>query len=330
MPKKHKPRKGSLQFWPRKRAKKILPRVNWKPLEEKYVEGKGLLGAIGYKVGMESVIVKDERKGSLTEAQEIVMPVSIIEFSPLRIFSVRFYKNNKLVTEIINPAAFKDYKWIKRKIKPTKKQISRDKIIKEIEEKAKEADKVRVVVYTKPKTIKLKKTPEIAEVGLKGDIQNKIEFIKENLNKDIKAREVFETGMLVDVRGVTKGKGTAGPIKRFGIGRKQHKSEKGVRRPGSIGPWLPAKVSFKAPMAGQLGYFTRIDYNKYIVLVSNIKEKNINKKGGFLHYGNIDSDYLIVKGSVMGPAKRPLFLTLPLRPSLNALKQSYSFVRFNY
>ena len=329
MPKEHKPRAGSLQFWPRKRTKKPL-RVNWKPLEEKYKDIPLPLGLISYKVGMESVIVRDEHEKSLTKGEEIFMPITILEIPPHRIFSVRFYKNNKLMSELRNPFAFKDYKWLKRKVKEMKKEKSKEEIIKEIEEKAKEADKIRLLLYTKPKAIKLKKTPEIVEVAMGGKKEEQLEFIKNHLDKDINVKEILKPKMLIDVRGATKGKGFAGPIKRFGIKRKQHKSEKGVRRPGSLGPWNPSKVSFRVPMAGQLGFFKRIDYNKYILDVGNIKEKNINKKEGFLHYGFVDGDFVIVKGSVMGTPKRPIFLTFPLRPSKKSLKQNYTLVRLNY
>ncbi len=333
MPKEHKPRAGSLQYWPRKRAKKILPSINWKPLEEKYRnEQANLLGAIGYKVGMESIIVRDEKPTSLVKDKEIFMPVSIIEFPPLRILSIRIYKGNKISSEIFNTYS-KEYKWLKRKIKLSKKEKTKEEIIKEIEEKLEKIGddaKIRLLIYTKPKLIGLKKTPDIAEVGLSGSLEKQIEFIKNYLDKDISVKTIFKPNMLVDIRGVTKGKGTAGPIKRFGIGRKQHKSEKGVRRPGSLGPWVPKKVSFKTPMMGQLGFFTRAEYNKYVFDVANIKEKNINKKAGFQHYGFINNDFIIVKGSVIGPAKRPLFVTLPLRPSHKALKQKYNFVRLNY
>jgi large subunit ribosomal protein L3 len=334
MPKQHKPRAGSLQFWPRKRAAKILPSVNWKPLEEKYKSTSGLLGFIGYKVGMESVIVKDEKQTSLTKGQELFMPVSIIELPPQRILSVRLYKGNKLVGEVFaNP---KDYKWLKKKIKLSQKEKTKEELIKELEEKlaTTKADKLRLLVYTKPKLIGLKKTPDIAEIAIAGSLEQQLNFVKENIDKDLNPsiKESLKANAisLIDVRGVTKGKGFQGPIKRFGIKRKQHKSEKGVRRPGSIGPWNPSRVSFRVPMAGQLGFFTRIEYNKYLLDFGNIKEKNINKKDGFLHYGFIDGDFVMVKGSVMGPAKRPLLLTLPLRPSPQRLKEKYSLIKLNY
>ena len=48
MPTTKSPRKGSLQFWPRKRARKFLPSTNWSSINSE----KGLKGFICYKVGM--------------------------------------------------------------------------------------------------------------------------------------------------------------------------------------------------------------------------------------------------------------------------------------
>lgn len=63
----HKTREGSLQFWPRSRATKLLPRVNWSPVV-KHTDAKaqGILGCIAYKVGMVSASVKDMTDKSMT------------------------------------------------------------------------------------------------------------------------------------------------------------------------------------------------------------------------------------------------------------------------
>ena len=92
MPTRKSPRKGSLQFWPRKRAAKFLPSVNWDAIDS----GKNLKGFICYKAGMVSVAVKDNTPNSMTKGKEIVIPATILECPPLKIFSVRFYKNNKV------------------------------------------------------------------------------------------------------------------------------------------------------------------------------------------------------------------------------------------
>ena len=146
------------------------------------------------------------------------------------------------------------------------------------------------------------------------------EAIKERIGKEISVTEVFSEG-LVDVRGVTKGFGTCGPVKRFGIALKSHKSEKGQRRPGSLAPWHPARVTFRAPQAGQTGYFSRITYNNLIMEVGKIAEKDINQKGGFEHYGIIKTDYMILKGSIPGPKKRGLVITTAIRPTKKQSKK---------
>ena len=117
------------------------------------------------------------------------------------------------------------------------------------------------------------------------------------------------------MRGLTKGKGMQGPVKRFGITLRNHKSEKGVRKVGSIGPWHPARVTFRVPMAGQLGLFSRIIYNQKIINFGLISEKDINPPQGFRNYGKIRSNYIIIKGSVQGPSKRQILLTPSLRPT---------------
>jgi len=141
------------------------------------------------------------------------------------------------------------------------------------------------------------------------------------------ASDIFKEIKLIDVRGLTKGKGISGPVKRFGIRLKQKKSEKGQRRPGSIGPWHPAHTTFRAPMAGQLGMFSRVHYNLNIIDLGKISEKNINPKQGWKNYGNIKTEYIILRGSVQGPAKRQLLITPPLRQTKKQLKKNYELIK---
>jgi len=315
MPKTSKPRAGSLQFWPRKRARKLLPSVNWKAIT--YSGESKILGFIGYKVGMTSALIKDLTPNSRTKDKRIVIPVTVIEIPPMKILSVRFYKNGIVKKEILNQNLDKE---LRKKIKLTKKKYD---VVGEID-KVEDFDDVKIIVYSEVKKISFKKTPDIIELGLAGSPEDKLNFIKENLNKEINL-DAFNFD-LIDVRGVTKGKGTQGPVKRFGIKLKQHKSEKGRRRPGNIGPWHPAHVTFRVPMAGQLGFFSRIIYNLKILEVGKIAEKNINPKSGWKNYGEIKTNYLILEGSVQGPAKRQLLITAPLRPTKKQLKKKYELI----
>jgi len=293
-------RSGSLQFYPRVRAKKVVPSVNWKPVSK---EGVNLMGFVGYKVGMVSAWVKDDTEHSLTKNKKIVVPATVVECPVMKIYSVRFYKNGKVMKDVV----VSNDKDLKKKIKLSKKVEE----FKEVES----FDDVRVILYSGVKnTCVDKNRPDLIEVGVSGSGEEKLNFIKERIGKEISVGEVFVEG-LVDVRGVTKGYGTGGPVRRFGIALKDHKSEKGRRRPGSLAPWHPARVTFRAPQAGQTGYQNRMTYNNVILSVGKISEKDINKKGGFEHYGVVKNDYLILKGSIPGPKKRGLVITPAIKPS---------------
>lgn len=320
MPTRRSPRKGSLQYWPRKRASKFLPRVNWDAISD--AKGKGLKGFICYKAGMASAYVKDNTPDSMTKGKKISVPVTIIECTGLKIFSVRFYKNKKIVKEI--PAANLD-KELKRKVKLPKKKTGKIDDIK-----IEDFDDIKVICYSVVKKTDIKKTPDISEIGLFGSPEEKFNFIKENIGKEISVTDIFKKDDLIDFRGLTKGKGLQGPVKRFGITLKPYKSEKGVRKPGSIAPWHPARVTFRTPMAGQLGMFTRADYNKKIIEIGKAeewkKEGVKNSLKNISNYGDIKTDFIIVYGSVHGPSKRQLIITSPLRKTKKQAKKSYELL----
>ena len=311
-------RHGSLQFYPRKRAVKLLPRIRWNSLSR---TESGLLGFIGYKVGMKSAYVRDNGNTSLTKGQRIIIPVTILEFPSMKILSVRFYKDGKVIGDVLNNNLDKE---LKKKIKLPKE------VKKKIEDFEGKYDDLRIIAYSQVKKTGIKKKPDIAEIGLSGSIEDKLNFVKENLAKEISIKDFMNEGILeqglVDLRGVTKGKGLQGPTKRFGLKLKSHKSEKGVRGPGSGGSWHPARVDFTQPMAGQMGYFTRALYNLRIINVKNIEEADINPKKGFKKFGKIKGDYAVIYGSIQGPSKRQLLVTVPSRVSKEQLKKSYEFL----
>ncbi len=313
MPTRKSPRKGSLQFWPRKRASKFLPRVNWNAIK---ADSKGLKGFICYKAGMASAIVKNNTPDSMTKAKRIAIPVTILECPPAKIFSIRFYKNKKVVNEILAENLEKE---LKKKVKLTKKKSKSIDSIKQ-----KDYDDVKIIIYSITKKTHLKKKPDVAEIGLIGGLSEKLQFVKDHLGKEINISQIFEKGKLVDFRGLTKGKGFQGPVKRFGIKLKKAKSEKGRRRPGSIGPWHPARVTFRVPMAGQLGMFTRLTTNKKIIDLGKGSENNSIKN--IKNYGNIKTDYLIVEGSVQGSAKRQLIICSSLRKTKKQSKKEYELL----
>tara|TARA_Y100000031_G_scaffold105561_1_gene116191 strand:+ start:20860 stop:21840 length:981 start_codon:yes stop_codon:yes gene_type:complete len=303
MPTIRKPRAGSLQFWPRKRAKRQYARVR---SYKKSKEPK-LLGFPGYKVGMTHILHIDNRKTSLTKGTEISCPVTIIECPNIKIASIRFYKNSlsaygyKLLGEVF---AEKLDKELGRKIVLGKSK-------KTIED-FKNFDEIRVNVYTQPKLTGIgKKKPELFELRIGGSKKEQLNYAKENLGKEIKVADIFKPGQQVDSHSVTKGKGYQGVVKRFGVGLRSHKSEKTIR--GAVtAPEGLARIKFTAPMAGRMGFHLRTEFNKWLMKISD-KAEEINPKGGFIHYGLVKTNFILLRGSLPGPKKRMIILTDPMR-----------------
>ena len=144
MPKRRSPRKGSLQFWPRKKAVRFLPRVNWDAINSK----KNFKGFICYKAGMISAYVKDNTPDSMTKGKKIIIPVTILECPSLKIFSIRFYREGGVVKEILIENLDKE---LKRKVKFPKQKGN-----KKIDD-IKDYDDARVICYSQVKKQELKK-----------------------------------------------------------------------------------------------------------------------------------------------------------------------------
>jgi len=160
------------------------------------------------------------------------------------------------------------------------------------------------------------KKPYVFEASVKGgDVKKQFTFVKELLGKEVKIDQVFEAGTTVDTAAITKGKGWEGPITRWGVKRKQHKSRKSVREVGSLGPISPQYVMYTVPRAGQRGLHQRIEYDKKIMVMDNTEniKYEINPKGGFKHFGNVNGDFIIVRGSVPGTYKRLIKLRTQIR-----------------
>lgn len=306
-----RPRFGSLQFYPRKRIEKAIPSVNWStiPLDSK---NNGLMGFIVYKAAMATALVKDTTDKSMTAGKKIFIPVTILEAPHMKIFSVRFYNKGLVVKDVI----VSNDKELKHIVKVPKTLAAFDSMI------PKEFDDIRVMAYTLVKSTSVKKTPDISEIAI--NAQDKLAFVKSIIGKELTLKDFAHTD-LIDARGLTTGKGLVGPMKRFGISKKGHKSEKGVRRPGSLAPWHPARVTFHTPHAGQLGMFTRVQYNNKIITSGNISEKDINPGTGYKNYGKVRTSYLIVKGSIQGPPKRQILLTQSFRPTKMMAKTKLEF-----
>jgi large subunit ribosomal protein L3 len=292
-----------MQYWPRKRAERIYPRVrSWQSLDQAKP-----LGFAAYKVGMTHIIVTDNRKTSKTKGESISLPVTILECPPIKVASVRFYKNTRHGFNAVKEIHAKVDKEFARRANPSKNEGSFDGI------NPKDYSDIRLNVYTQPKLSGVgKKTPEVFELGLGGKVEDKFALAQKLFGKEILIKDVFKEGQQVDIHAVTKGKGYQGPVKRFGVSIRSHKAEKTKRGPGSLGGWRgQAHVMYRVAHAGQMGFHTRTEWNKQILKIGDKDE--INRQGGFHRYGDVRTSYMLLKGSIAGPAKRLIRLVLATR-----------------
>ena len=280
MAKAGRPRRGSLQFSPRKRAKSLNSRVrNWP-------HGEGLQGFVGYKVGMLSAFVNTDNAQSPMTGKDIVKPVTLIEVPPMILKSIRTYKKTHYGAKIITETS-------------DAKSIDAGKV-----------DFARLMFQTQPsKAGHPAKMPNSVEVAFGKDLAEIIGFASKNIGKEVKFSDFFESSQMLDVTGVTRGRGFQGTVKRFGVKLLPSKAEKSRRKVGSLGPWTPKRTPWQVPMAGQTGYHTRTEHNKQVLHIG----EGLNPKSGWHRYGVIKSDCVIVLGTVQGPQKRQLKLRKAIR-----------------
>jgi len=309
------PRRGSLAFRPRKRASRLIPRIKTWPAVT--FETPKLLAFIGYKAGMSHAIIIDDRPGSLTSGREIYIPVTVIETPPIIPLALRVYIKDSNAYKTLTEAWVEPPKELEmlRKI-PTFSVGDIDRKLKVIEDKLDAIARVSMIVASQPKLAGglSKKKPDLLEVKVGGgDVESQVKYALSILGKEVRVYDVFTEGQFIDVIGVTKGKGFQGVIRRFGVKElpRWHKHRKGSRRVGSRSPTMGALST--VPQAGQLGFHRRTEYNKRIIKVGSAGFE-VTPSGGFPHYGVVRSDYIILKGSVMGPPKRPVILRYPIRP----------------
>ncbi len=293
MPKHSRPRRGSLQFWPRKRAKRIYPRVGY---VKKDKDNKPLAFA-AWKAGMTHIEIVDNRKGSKTFGRTISKPVTIFDSPSLSVCGLRFYKKTPSDMSVCGELWSKVDKELAKKVGNQKG--------KEVEK----WDDVRLIVRTQPsKSGMKKKKPDVFEIEIGGT--NKIEYAKSMLGKEINPEDIFSVGEFLDVKAITKGHGFTGPVKRFGIRIQTRKDQQHHRHPGSIGGVVPRKVDWRVPFAGQHGFHLRSEVHKRLLKIGN--DGKINPKGGLIGYGKVNN-YILIEGSVPGPRKRLVILKKTVR-----------------
>jgi large subunit ribosomal protein L3 len=260
---------------------------------------------------MTHVFMIDDRKGSLTVGQEIVMPATVIDVPPLVVCAIKLYgqttRGFNTLMEVWSSALSKDL----ARVLVVPEKYDQQKALSEAEALVKDGKvvEVRLLLHTQPRLSSVpKKKPDLVEISIGGpSIGERWNRSKELLGKQIKVTDVFKEGEFVDVSAITKGKGFQGPVKRWGIKILPRKQDDGSRQVGTLGPWKPSRVMWTVPGPGQMGYNQRTDINKRILKLG-VKGEEVTPSGGFMRYGPVKRDYVLLAGSIPGPAKRLVHL----------------------
>ena len=303
----HHPKRGSLAYMPRVRAPKPAAHVRAWPADAIL----RLQGFVGYKAGMTHVFMIDDRKGSLTAGQEIVMPATVIDVPPLVVCAIKLYGQTthgfNTLKEVWSGELSKDL----ARILVVPEKYDQQKALSEAEAFIKNGKvaEVRLLLHTQPRLSSVpKKKPDLVEISIGSpSIGERWNRSKELLGKQIKVTDVFKEGEFVDVSAITKGKGFQGPVKRWGIKILPRKQDDGARQVGTLGPWKPTRVMWTVPGPGQMGYNQRTDINKRILKLG-VKGEEVTPSGGFTRYGPVKGDYVLLAGSIPGPTKRLVHL----------------------
>ncbi|CAK0813849.1 unnamed protein product, partial [Prorocentrum cordatum] len=191
---------------------------------------------------------------------------------------------------------------------------------------------IRALVHTQVQKVKIgAKKAVIKEIQINGGTSEaKVDYVMGLFEQEVKVDSVFKSSEMVDAIGVSAGRGFNGVVTRWGVTRLARKSHRGLRKVACIGTWHPARVQFQVPRSGQKGYGHRTEINKKIYRIgksvkedpnsatteNDLTEKGITPLGGFSHYGEVNEDWVMVKGGVVGTRKRVITLRKSLLPQV--------------
>jgi large subunit ribosomal protein L3e len=357
------PRHGSLGFLPRKRAAHFRGRVRAFPKDDK-TKQPHLTAFLGYKAGMTHILREVNKPGSKLHKKEAVEAVTIIETPPLQVVGIVGYVETPRGLRTLSTvwaAHLNDevkrrfYKhWYRSKKKAYTRYAKRvgaennKDIDKELERIGKYCQVVRVLAHTQIRKMGLRqKKAHLMEIQVNGgEVLAKVEWAKRLLEHEVPVKTVFNQNDMIDIIGVTKGKGFEGVVTRWGVTRLPRKTHRGLRKVACIGSWHPARVGYQVARAGQRGYHHRTEINKKVYRIGDahkgadgkvnwnaatpedLTEKAITPVGGFPHYGVVDEDFVMVKGSVAGPKKRVLTLRKSIVPQTSRVAQEEINLKF--
>jgi large subunit ribosomal protein L3e len=331
------PRHGSLAFLPRKRASRHRGKVKSFPKDDPK-KPVHLTAAMGYKAGMTTIVRDLDRPGAKLHKKEIVEACTVIETPPMIAVGLVGYietpRGLRSLTTVWAEHLSDEVKrrfyrnWYKSKKKAFTKYAKKhsenngQSITRELERMKKYCTVIRVLAHTQiHKTPLQQKKAHLMEIQVNGgSVADKVEFGHGLFEKPIEITSIFEANEMIDVIAVTKGKGFNGVTSRWGTKKLPRKTHKGLRKVACIGAWHPAHVQWTVARAGQDGYHHRTSVNHKIYRIGkgddegnastdfDVSKKRITPMGGFVRYGEVKNDYILIKGACPGVKKRVMTL----------------------
>merc|ERR1712000_66024 len=283
------PRHGSLAFLPRKRAARHRGKVKSFPKDDPK-KPVHLTATMGYKAGMTTVVRDLDRPGAKANKKEVVEAVTVIDTPPMIVVG--------LVGYIETPRGLRSLStvWAEHLGDEVKRRFYKN--------------------WYKSKKKAFTKYAKQHSENSGASVTRELERIK----KYCTVVRVFEQDEMIDVIAVTKGHGFNGVTARWGTKKLPRKTHKGLRKVACIGAWHPSHVQWTVARAGQMGYHHRTSVNHKIYRIGkadaednastplDITKKRITPLGGFVRYGEVNNDFVMVKGSVPGVKKRVMTL----------------------
>ena len=303
-------------FSPRSRASDETPRFGSWPDDGGQPAPQG---SAGYKAGMTHVTMINDQPESPREGMEETVPVTVVETPPVRVVAIRAYEKTpygkRPLTEVWTDEFHPELERV-LDLPAEPDGVAEEQLYSALE--SGDLADVHAITHTVPGALDgvPKKRPDVMENRIGGgSLGDRVERGIALLNAgEYEMNEVFRAGQYADVAGITTGKGTQGPVKRWGVQKRKgkHARQGWRRRIGNLGPWNPSRVRSTVPQQGQMGYHQRTELNKRLL---DIADDGLTVDGGLIEYGDVSGSYTLVKGSVPGPKQRLVRLRPAVRPN---------------
>jgi len=347
-----RPRHGNLGFLPRKRTKHHFGKIKSFPKDDAS-KAPHFTAFMTYKAGMTHIVRDVDRPGSKLHKKEIAEGVTILEAPPMIVAGFVGYVETPRglraltsvwaghLSEEVKRRFYKNWQKSKQKAftkyqkawSEAGKSSGEQPMAAEIARAKKYCQVIRAICHTQISKAKIgRKKAHVKEIQINGGtVEQKVDFVVGLFEQEVKVADSFSQDEMIDIIGTSRGHGYNGVITRWGCTRLPRKTHRGLRKVACIGTWHPARMQFQVPRAGQDGYHHRTEINKKIYRIgksvkddphgartgADLTDKSITPMGGFSHYGEVTQDWIMVRGTVMGPRKRLITMRKSLLPQMS-------------